>query len=100
MSLAAYIALYSSDVQELNDKGLVCRRPKGNDYTLSDDRWALEFFWAHRADSAEELTHAVMTNEQMWGTDLTQVEGLEEAVVSGLKTIRNEGALAAFRKCL
>ena len=100
MSLAAYIALYSSDVQELNDKGLVCRRPKGNDYTLSDDRWALEFFWAHRADSAEELTHAVMTNEQMWGTDLTQVEGLEEAVVSGLKTIRNEGALEAFRKCL
>ena len=30
MSLAAYIAFYSNDVQELTDKGLVCRRPKGN----------------------------------------------------------------------
>ena len=35
MSLAAYIAFYSNDIQELNDKGLVCRRPKGNEYTVS-----------------------------------------------------------------
>ena len=100
MSLAAYIAFYSNDIQELNDKGLVCRRPKGNDYVISDDRWALEFYWEHRADSAEALVHAVLTNEQMWGQDLTAVEGLEEAVVRGLKTIRTEGALAAYRQCL
>ncbi|MBQ6383639.1 MAG: tagaturonate reductase [Clostridia bacterium] len=100
MSLAAYIAFYSSDIQELNDKGLVCRRPKGNEYTVSDDRWALEFYWAHRGDSAEELVHAVLTNEQMWGQDLTQVEGLEQAVICGLKTIRNEGALKAYQQCL
>ena len=35
MSLAAYIAFYSNDVQELTDKGLVCKRPKGNTYTCS-----------------------------------------------------------------
>ena len=100
MSLAAYIAFYSNDIQELNDKGLVCRRPKGNDYVISDDRWALEFYWEHRADSAEALVHAVLTNEQMWGQDLTAVEGLEEAVVRGLKTIRTEGALEAYKQCL
>ena len=100
MSLAAYIAFYSNDIQELNDKGLVCRRPKGNDYVISDDRWALEFYWEHRADSAEALVHAVLTNQQMWGQDLTAVEGLEEAVVRGLKTIRTDGALAAYRQCL
>ena len=100
MSLAAYIAFYSNDIQELNEKGLVCRRPKGNEYVVSDDLWALEFYWEHRENTAEELVHAVLTNEQMWGRDLTQVEGLEQAVVCGLKTIRSEGALKAYQQCL
>ena len=37
MSFAAYIAFYSSDIQALTEQGLVCRRPKGNEYTVSDD---------------------------------------------------------------
>lgn len=99
-SLAAYIAFYSSNVQELNDKGLVCRRAKGNEYTVSDDRDVLEFYWAHREDPEEKLVHAVLTNESMWGQDLTAVEGLEKAVTEGLKTIRRDGAAALFRSCL
>lgn len=99
-SFAAYIAFFSNEIQELNDKGLVCRRPKGNEYLCSDDRWALEFYWEHREDSAEELVHAVMTNQRMWGQDLTQVEGFEPAVVSALKLIREQGAKAAFAACL
>lgn len=66
MSLAAYIAFYTSDVQELTEAGLVCRRAKGNTYICSDDRWALEFYWAHKDDSAADLVHAVLTNRQMW----------------------------------
>lgn len=100
MSFAAYIAFYSNDIQELTDAGLVCRRPKGNTYTCSDDRWALEFYWEHRNDSVEELVHAVMTNEQMWGQDLTQVSGFEAATVANLKKIREEGAVAAYASCL
>ena len=99
-SLAAYIAFYSNDVQELNEKGLVCRRPKGNDYTVNDDRDVLEFYWAHRKDTEEELVHAVLTNEAMWGQDLTAVDGLEKAVTDGLKKIRREGAKELFRSCL
>jgi tagaturonate reductase len=99
-SLAAYIAFYSSNVQELNEKGLVCRRAKGNEYTVSDDRDVLEFYWAHREDPEEKLVHAVLTNENMWGQDLTAVEGLEKAVTEGLKTIRRDGAAALFRSCL
>ena len=41
MSFAAYIAFYSNNIQELNDKGLVCKRAKGNEYTVSDDRYVL-----------------------------------------------------------
>ena len=100
MSFAAYIAFFSSDIQELNESGLVCRRPKGNTYTCSDDRWALEFYWAHKDDSVEDLVHAVMTNEQMWGQDLTAIEGFEVATVANLRKIREEGALAAYASCL
>lgn len=100
MSFAAYIAFFSNDVQELTDAGLVCRRPKGNCYTCSDDRWVLEFYWEHRNDSVEELVHAVMINQRMWGQDLTAVTGFETAVVASLRMIRTEGALAAFADCL
>ena len=99
MSLAAYIAFYSSDIQELNEKGLVCKREK-NAYTISDDRWALEFFFAHKDDSPEQLVHAVLTNKDMWGQDLTEIAGFEAEVVKDLKKIRANGAEAAFKSVL
>ena len=100
MSLAAYIAFYSNDIQALTDAGLVCKRPAGNEYTVSDDRWVLEFYNDHKADSAEELVHAVLTNEKMWDQDLTQIEGLEAKVAADLKLIREKGAKAAYASCL
>ena len=100
MSFAAYIAFYSSNIKELNDKGLVCQRPAGDEYTIMDDRWALEFYYEHRNDSAAELVDAVMKNEKMWGQDLTKVEGFEAATVKNLEMIRKEGAEAAFASCL
>lgn len=100
LSFAAYVAFYSSDVQDLTNDGLVCKRPKGNAYTVKDDRWVLEFYYEHRNDSAEALVHAVMTNEKMWGQDLTAIAGFEQAAAEGLKQIRAQGALAAFAACL
>lgn len=100
MSFAAYIAFFSNDIQALTDEGLVCKRPKGNEYVCSDDRWALEFYYAHKDDSVEDLVHAVMTNEEMWGQDLTKVPGFEAATVANLKKIRTEGAVAAYASCL
>ncbi|MBR0068997.1 MAG: tagaturonate reductase [Synergistaceae bacterium] len=100
MSLAAFIAFYSNQIQELNDKGLVCKRPKGNTYTISDDRWVLEFFYDHRNDSPEALVHAVLSDTKMWDMNLAEIAGLEDAVISGLKKIRTEGAEAAYKSCL
>ena len=100
MSFAAYIAFYSNDVQELTDAGLVCKRAKGNTYTVSDDRWVLEFYYAHKDDGIPALVHAVMTNEQMWGRDLTRIPGFEDATVNNLAMIRAQGALAAYASCL
>ena len=100
MSFAAYIAFYSNNIQELNDKGLVCKRAKGNEYTISDDRYVLEFYNTHKDDDIPTLVHAVMTNEQMWGQDLTKVAGFEEATVKNLTLIREQGAMAAYKSCL
>ena len=100
MSFAAYIAFFSDDIQAITDKGLICRRPKGNEYICSDDRWVLEFYYAHKGDAEEELVHAVMTNQEMWGRDLTEIPGFEAATVENLKKIRAEGAVAAYADCL
>ncbi len=100
MSLAAYIAFYSSDIQELTDAGLICKRPAGNTYTVSDDRWALEFYYDHKNDSDEDLVKAVLANEKMWDQDLNKIEGLTEAVTADLKKIRTEGAEKAYADCL
>ena len=100
MSLAAYIAFYSNEIQRREDAALVCKRPKGNEYKVQDDAWALDFYYAHKDDSAEELVKAVLSNKDMWDQDLTEIKGLEELIVADLKKIREEGAEAAYASCL
>ena len=100
MSLAAYIAFYSNDIQERTADGLICKRPAGNTYKIQDDAWALDFYYAHKDDTAAALVHAVLSNTQMWDQDLTKIEGLEAAVLADLEKIRTEGAEAAYKSCL
>ena len=100
MSLAAYIAFYSNDVQERTEDGLICRRPKGNTYKVQDDAWVLDLFYEHRKDTEEQLVHAVLTEEKMWGEDLSKIKGLQDKVAENLRTIRKNGAEAAFAFCL
>ena len=100
MSLAAYIAFYTSDVQRREADGLICKRPKGNEYKVQDDAWVLDFYYEHRNDSVEDLVKAVLTNTRMWGEDLSAIAGVEAAVATGLKLIRTEGAEKAFASCL
>ena len=41
-----------------------------------------------------------MTNEKMWGEDLTKIEGFEAAVAADLEKIRKDGVLKAYADCL
>ena len=100
MSLAAYIAFYSNQIQSREADALVCRRPKGNEYRVQDDAWVLDFYYDHREDEAGQLVEAVLSNQDMWGQDLLQVKGLYEQVLADLNMIRNQGAEAAFASCL
>ena len=80
--------------------GLICKRPAGNTYKIQDDAWALDFYYAHKDDTAAQLVNAVLTNTQMWDQDLTKIEGLEAAVLADLEMIRTQGAEAAYKSCL
>lgn len=100
MSLAAYIAFYTNDMQRREADGLICKRAKGNEYKVQDDAWVLDFYYEHRNDSVEALVKAVLTNTKMWGEDLSALAGVEAAVVADLKLIREQGAEKAFASCL
>lgn len=99
-SLAALIAFYTTGFEGREDDGLHLRRADGCAYTAQDDAYVLDFYAAHHADGDAALVHAVLTDGQMWGQDLTDVEGLESAVAAALGTIRAEGTKAAFAACL
>lgn len=100
MSLAAYIAFYSSDIQERAEDGLLCKRPAGDIYKVQDDAWVLDFYYDRKDSDAAALVHDVLSNTRMWDRDLTQIAGLEELVLKDLEMIRSEGAEAAYKSCL
>ena len=100
MSLAAFLAFYSCDVQSRTEDALICRRPQGELYEVKDDMWILDFFWERRDADAEELAAEVLASRRMWGEDLTEIRGLLPAVAADLSLIRTDGALAAFASCL
>ncbi len=100
MSFALLIAHYSSDIQDLDDTGLKCRRPLGNTYYVKDDRFILEFYYERRNASVKTLVHDVMSNTAFWGRDLGTVPGFEYATIKNLEFIRQNGAMEAFKSCL
>ena len=99
-SLAALIAFYTTGFEAREADGLHLRRADGCAYVAADDAYVLDFYAAHHADAVATLVHAVLTDTQMWGQDLTEVAGLEQGVAAALATIREQGVSAAFAACL
>ncbi len=97
-SFAFYLQFYRGT--ELTDSGLKAVRPKGDAYTISDDRSVLEFYYAHKEDSAKDLVHAVCTNTDFWGRDLTELPGFEEEVTRILEYIEKNGTYSEMKACL
>lgn len=97
-SFAFYLAFYRGT--ELTDAGLTAKRPKGDTYTISDDRAVLEFYYAHKDDSTADFVHAVCKNTDFWGKDLTEIPGFEEDVTTLMDSIQKDGAYAVMKSCL
>ncbi len=66
----------------------------GKPYPVKDDAHVLSFFSAQTAPDA----HAVLSNKDLWGEDLTAVPGLEEKVAAQLNDISAVGIRAAMRQ--
>lgn len=93
-SFAFYIAFFNGHT--LTEEGLIASR-NGNDYTVKDDKAVLEFYAAHKDDSVEDLVHAVCTNTDFWGEDLTQLKGFETAVCDYLTQIHTSGTYEVMK---
>ena len=58
----------------------------------------LDFFYDHRDDDPADIAHAVIHNEKMWGKDLHELPGFEEAVAAALKHIDEVGMYQAMKE--
>ena len=96
-SLAALMAFYTGT--EIRDKALIGHRD-GAEYNILDDAAVLEFFAANSSKDAAEFAHAVLSNVDFWGQDLSAITGLDEAVSTYLNDIRIMGMRAALEKHL
>ena len=69
-------------------------------YTISDDKAVLDFYYAHKDDSAAELAESVCKNTDFWGEDLSLIPGFAEETAAVLEMIEKEGTLSVMNKCL
>ena len=93
-SLAALLAFYTGS--EIRDKALIGHRGE-EEYKILDDMAVLEFFAANSGKDAQEYAKAVLTNQDFWGQDLTEIPGALDAVAGYLAQIRKDGMREAVR---
>lgn len=96
-SLAFYLAFYQGI--RFDGKELIGIR-REEEYPIKDDLDILEFFNEHKSDDALTLVHAVLSNSDFWGEDLTAITGLCEEVTAGLKLIKEQGSYELMKQCL
>ncbi len=67
-------------------------------YIIQDDQAAL-FHKSWEEWSTENFVPTILQNTHLWGTDLTVLNGFNDAVVSNIFLIQTHGILAALDKC-
>lgn len=94
-SVAALMAFYTGN--EIRDKALIGKRGD-EEYNILDDMAVLEFFAENSQKETKDYAHAVLSNVNFWGQDLSTLDGVEETVVSYLSDIRALGMRKAMEK--
>ncbi|MBO2516587.1 MAG: altronate oxidoreductase [Clostridiales bacterium] len=99
-SMAALIAFYTTPADgEIRDGALTGLR--GNEeYAIRDDEAVLAFFASVRDLPAAEKAEKVLSNEQLWGQDLTQVPGFTAFTARQLESIGKNGIESTVRALL
>ena len=92
-SIAALLAFYKGE--EIVDSALIGHRGEET-YKIMDDPDVLEFFRDNSNLASYDLAKKYLSNTKFHGQDLTQVEGLLDAVAQDLENIRTYGARKAM----
>lgn len=95
-SLAFYLAFYKGI--GFVDATFTGDRNGKNQYPISDDPKVLEFYDAHKDNSAADYVHAVLSETSFWGKDLTTLAGLEETVVKDFTFIQEKGCYELMKQ--
>lgn len=97
-SLASLIAFYNGS--EIKDGALIGTR-SGQEYKIMDDANVLAFFAKNSSKPVGELVNIFLSSTEYFGQDLSQVEGLTEAVTAYLVDIKSQGMRKAVENvCL
>lgn len=96
-SFAAYLAFYHNAKEQ--GEGCLVGYRNGDRYEVKDDARVLDFYFAHRDDSAAELVKAVLASD-FFGSELAEMNGFEEETVKALARIEEIGAYEAIKECL
>ena len=91
-------AAFCRNAKERDETGLIGWR--GSDrYSVQDDAFVLDVFYANRNNDAGQLVNALVNHQRMWNGSLEKLPGFAEAVTEGLKRIEAKGAYAVMEEC-
>ncbi len=90
--LAALIAFYKGTMQD----GKYIGTRKTGTYEIRDDAEVLSFFY-EAWKNPDAVAAKVLSNENLWGQDLTKMEGLHPLVDRYLKDIKEDGMAEAVK---
>lgn len=94
LGFAAYIAFMNVKTES---NGKYFGELNGETYPVNDDQ--ARYFYQHKNSmAAADWIYAVLSNTELWGTDLTLLPGFEVAVQEDYHAIVTGGVLAAMKK--
>lgn len=95
-SMAALMSFYSTQKDgEVNGGYCLVGNRDGEEYNIRDDRFVLDFFKENSAKEPVEFAKAYLSNTRFFGgKDLSEVEGLVDAIAAYIADIRTRGMRA------
>ena len=93
--MSAFILRLCKEIWQASEVPYILYRSINELLYITDDKAVLDFFRDNSGKSAEEFTHAYLSNTKFFGgEDLTKVAGLEETITEYIKDIRERGMRA------
>lgn len=92
-SLAALMTFYAGDKM---CEGKWIGHRNDQEYVISDDASVIKFFVEHKGCATEKVVGDFLAAVEFWGQDLSQMEGLKEAVIIYLDDIKANGMRQAL----